>query len=326
MPTQQIYSQGLSKTPLVSFIITTYNLPINLLIECLQSVFSLSLGQDEREIILVDDGSDVCTLQELAAYQNQLIYIRQANQGAAAARNLGLKVANGMYIQFIDGDDALIPFSYEHCLDIIRYKNADVVSFAASSSKKGNNAPSVQGPMTGSAYISQNNLQVMVWKYLFKKDILCGLQFTKGLLNEDEEFTPQLLLRAERMYVTDARAYHYRRRKNSCTTSKAPRTLMKRLQDTENILFHFQDRLDSWPEMERNAMRRRIAQLSMDYLYNVARYTHSINHLNKTIERLGRRGLYPLPKKNYTWKYRLFRSVIQTKMGRKFLILLTSWC
>ena len=137
MPTQQIYSQGLSKKPLVSFIITTYNLPINLLIECLQSVFSLSLGQDEREIILVDDGSDVCTLQELGAYQNQLTYIRQTNQGAAAARNLGLKVANGMYVQFIDGDDALIPFSYEHCLDIIRYKNADVVSFAASSSKKG---------------------------------------------------------------------------------------------------------------------------------------------------------------------------------------------
>ena len=44
--------------PLVSFIVTTYNLPVTLLDECLNSILSLSLSEEEREIILIDDGSD----------------------------------------------------------------------------------------------------------------------------------------------------------------------------------------------------------------------------------------------------------------------------
>ena len=51
--------------PLVSFIVTTYNLPTTLLCECLQSVLSLSLSKEEREIIVVDDGSEVSPLNDL---------------------------------------------------------------------------------------------------------------------------------------------------------------------------------------------------------------------------------------------------------------------
>lgn len=311
------------KQPLVSFIVTTYNLPSTLLTECLQSILSLSLSKQEREIIIIDDGSAIPSLHDLVMYQDECVYIRQPNQGAAAARNTGLRNANGRYIQFVDGDDCLIPFAYEHCLDVARYNHPDIVCFDASSSKKADKAISLSGPMTGSEYISQNNLQVMVWKYLFRKDILFGLQFTDGLLNEDEEFTPQLVLRAEKMYVSNAKAYYYRQRKGSCTHTKNIKTLMKRLNDTENIIYNFLSKLDALPAMERKAMKRRIAQLTMDYIYNVAKYTHSMKHLEKAIERLSRRGLYPLPPGNYTRKYNLFRKAIQTKAGRRLLLLTT---
>lgn len=51
--------------PLISFIVTTYNLPIEYITECLKSVMRLSLNKREREIILVDDGSDLTPLNEL---------------------------------------------------------------------------------------------------------------------------------------------------------------------------------------------------------------------------------------------------------------------
>ena len=114
MQTQQTYTQN-TQTPLVSFIITTYNLPKEYLAECLRSILQLSLNPREREVILVDDGSDMAAISELLDYQDDIIYLRQCNQGLSIARNRGLQIATGKYIQFVDGDDYLIQVSYEHC-------------------------------------------------------------------------------------------------------------------------------------------------------------------------------------------------------------------
>ncbi|MDY4952448.1 MAG: glycosyltransferase family 2 protein, partial [Prevotella sp.] len=70
------------------------------------------------------------------------------------------------------------------------------------------------------------------------------------------------------------------------------------------------------------ALERRIAQLTMDYLYNTIKLTHSRRHLEETMERLRDRGLYPLPDKNYTRKYQLFRKAIDTKLGRDTMLML----
>ena len=78
--------------------------------------------------------------------------------------------------------------------------------------------------------------------------------------------------------------------------------------------------LDKLPKAERAAMERRIAQLSMDYLYNTARLTHSYSHLNDACERLRRRGLFPLPDKKYTRKYSLFRKMSKNAIGRRLII------
>jgi glycosyltransferase involved in cell wall biosynthesis len=49
--------------------------------QCLQSILSLSLSQDEREIIVVDDGSEVSPLNDMLEMRDEIIYIRQCNQG-----------------------------------------------------------------------------------------------------------------------------------------------------------------------------------------------------------------------------------------------------
>ena len=72
---KQILTQGLQKRPLISFIVTTYNLQPELLAECLDSIMALSLSDQEREVILVDDGSDIPAIMQLTDYQNNIIYI-----------------------------------------------------------------------------------------------------------------------------------------------------------------------------------------------------------------------------------------------------------
>ena len=118
-----------AQMPLVSFIITTYNLPSEYLEFCLKSILQLSLNPKEREIIIVDDGSDLSPIHDLMDYQDDFIYLRQRNQGLSIARNTGIKIATGRFLQFIDGDDYLLQRGYEHCLDLVRYHNPDIVYF-----------------------------------------------------------------------------------------------------------------------------------------------------------------------------------------------------
>ena len=93
------------ETPLISFIITTYNLPPALIEECVNSVMAIPLTAGEREVIVIDDGSDPPALEVLSDHRDDMIYVRQPNGGLSSARNRGLDMARGTYIQFVDGDD-----------------------------------------------------------------------------------------------------------------------------------------------------------------------------------------------------------------------------
>lgn len=310
-------------SPLVSFIITTSKHQKEYLVECIKSILQLSLNPKEREIILIDDGSDICPLNDLAEYLPNIIYLRQPNQGVSVARNYGMKIATGKYIQFIDGDDYILKAAYEHCLDIVRYHQPDIVTFNYCKNNK-NIEPSYElpTPVNGTDFLNNNNLHGAAWSYIFRHSIVGSLQFTPGIVyGEDEEFTPQLFLRAERIFKINTEAYFYRDNKNSVSHQYHKEKIQLRMDNSMAVLLHLQQLLDKIPVAERQALNRRIAQLTMDYLYNNIRLNHSLISLNKCIKQLRSHGLYPLPDKDYTKKYTMFRKAISTYLGRIGLLL-----
>src|ERR1700740_3502767 len=64
---------------------------------------------DRFEVIVIDDGSTDSTGHLLAHYGAQIQVLRQANRGAAAARNLAARGARGEYLAFLDADDEWLP-------------------------------------------------------------------------------------------------------------------------------------------------------------------------------------------------------------------------
>jgi len=100
------------KKPSVSVIIPTYN-RANLVSRAIESVLAQTLR--DLELIVVDDASTDNTKKILASFQDKRIsYIRQnENKGAPAARNVGIKCANGLFIAFLDDDDELLPTKLE---------------------------------------------------------------------------------------------------------------------------------------------------------------------------------------------------------------------
>lgn len=103
-------------TPLVSIVIPAYNSEKfirNTLDACLAQTY------DHTEIIVVDDGSSDNTREIVASYGADIRLIEQDNQGPAIARNTGISVAQGDFIQFCDSDDILHPQKIERCVSLL---------------------------------------------------------------------------------------------------------------------------------------------------------------------------------------------------------------
>lgn len=89
-------------TPLVSVIIPAYNAE-RYLADAITSVLKQSVGSPE--IIVVDDGSTDHTAQVAKYFGSKVRFQTQPNAGAGAARNTGVRLAQGQFIGFHDADD-----------------------------------------------------------------------------------------------------------------------------------------------------------------------------------------------------------------------------
>lgn len=95
------------KTPVISVIVPVYKAE-NYLHRCVDSLLAQTFT--DFEVLLVDDGSPdrsgkIC--DEYAQKDKRIIVIHQENKGVSAARNTGLSMAKGEWINFVDSDDML---------------------------------------------------------------------------------------------------------------------------------------------------------------------------------------------------------------------------
>ena len=112
--------------PKISIIVPIYNVE-KYLHKCINSILNQTFT--DFELILVDDGgTDNCgnIIESYAKLDNRIITIHQKNGGLSNARNSGLKIAQGEYIRFVDGDDYIPADSIEILLNEIE-KNKDIV-------------------------------------------------------------------------------------------------------------------------------------------------------------------------------------------------------
>jgi glycosyltransferase involved in cell wall biosynthesis len=100
------FSDSATSWPRVSVIIPTYN-RASLVGAAIESV--LDQGYPNLELLVIDDGSTDDTAEVVERFGTSVRYVRQANAGAASARNRGIELAGGELAAFLDSDDLFLP-------------------------------------------------------------------------------------------------------------------------------------------------------------------------------------------------------------------------
>lgn len=107
---------GTTNKPLVTVLINTYNYG-HFIEDSINSVLGQTLGVENMEIIVVDDGSTDDTASRMDKYAGRIIYLQKKNGGQASAFNLGIQHASGDFLAFLDSDDYWAPDKLKAAVD-----------------------------------------------------------------------------------------------------------------------------------------------------------------------------------------------------------------
>lgn len=223
---------------ILSVIIPVYNVE-QYVYECLLSV--IEQNYDNIEIIIVDDGStdtsfSLCK-QIKEKYKNKHIkLIHQENKGLSVARNVGMEVASGEYIMFLDSDDMLMQNSISILVKYIEQYNADIYLYDSTMKNETNEEVNemefqrshcvVSRLMSGVEYMSNWYVHTHIFSVclcLFRKDYLKNKMFlfTEGKYHEDISFSFKTVLFSDKIIYIPKNLHIRRCRPGSITTSKS---------------------------------------------------------------------------------------------------------
>lgn len=233
---------------LLSIIVPIYNVEPYLR-KCVNSLLHQDLPAEDYEIILVDDGSpdrcgDIC--DEYASKYGNIRVVHRKNGGLSAARNSGIEIAQGKYIQFVDSDDYLEPNVLKALVEKMETDNLDVLRFNYQNVNENYEVfepNKVSKPFVdyrdeicdGIAFLNERlGSACYVVQFMLKRELLQDKKnhFKEGIYFEDTEWTPRILVEAKRVTSVPTMVYNYLVRQGSITKSVDPRKRQKLLDDS----------------------------------------------------------------------------------------------
>lgn len=216
--------------PRLSVVVPIFNNE-HCLAKTVESILGQTLKPEDYEIILVDDGSTDSSgeiADSLAEAYDNVRAVHQENAGVSAARNLGMDLAQGRFIAFVDSDDTLEPVTLEGALRIFETHEdeIDLLTYPMKIVEGQRTKSHVREKVltaTGvydlsdpkNAFALVTNINVLV------KNEECTPRFDTSLeVHEDLQFMLRVLLRKQKVGFSKHGAYVYRKQGNSATNIK----------------------------------------------------------------------------------------------------------
>ena len=222
--------------------------------KCLNSIYE-QIADLPVEVVLVNDGTPDRSMDIAHRFiDDKTVVVSQENQGLSAARNNGTQAAHGEYIWFVDSDDWIAGGAIcKVCSWIKQYRsevfvigikaydeeNRPIGSFHSTSPVKTITTKS-GAEWIVTPYFERGPMQIFIMKKTFME--MNHLEFVHGLLHEDLEYAPKMLIKAASVTYIPENVYCYLiRSKGSITSTVNP----KRFADLYFILSEHEKFLDA---------------------------------------------------------------------------------
>lgn len=217
----------------ISTIIPIYNIK-PYLEKAIKSVIKQSIGfKSNIQLILINDGSsdnseEIC-LKYKKKYPNNIFYYAKQNEGVSAARNKGLELAKGKYIQFLDGDDYIDTNFYQKAYNMLeKHQEIDLVAarlkyFEASKKYHWLDYKFTQDRIIN---IQEEPQSILLHSAtaLFRASVIQRFRFDQSIaISEDTKLLYQIILQKEKYGILSSCIYHYRRRKDESSAIQTSR-------------------------------------------------------------------------------------------------------
>ena len=221
----------------VSIIVPMYNVR-PYIGECLASLKRQTFS--DFEAICIDDGSTDGTLEaarNAAGDDERFVFVGQVNAGQSVARNVGIGLATGRSVLFLDSDDyyedRALQTLFDHAerdeLDVLFFSARTVYEDAESRARYRDDyedRAAIEGIMTGQELLERfaenRSFSVSPALQLIRRDFLTesGISFFEGIVHEDNLFTGLILAQASRAAFLNEQLYVRRVRAGSTMTSQ----------------------------------------------------------------------------------------------------------
>ncbi|MEW6512817.1 MAG: glycosyltransferase [Pseudomonadota bacterium] len=300
---------------LLSFIVPVFD-SASYLNQCLDSI--LDSNRSDIEVICIDDASTDDSARILKEYRSRdprvRVVFRQSNSGISSTRNLGLQLAQGSHVYFVDSDDWVDSAFFEKIPPLLA-KGVDVVCINAFRHSHKGARPIYRMPivMQGSGIewmtarcVGRRFWDHSMWLYCYRKEFLLqiGVAFpvleNMRAISVDYPWNFKILLKARKLISIDDCLYHYRVRENSTTTAKGRGYIHRRLISWSSYLAELEPLVDA-TEMQ-DHQRRLIESNLVERALSILKYFRKLDLVE-------RRQVFPVirPALRLSLKARLIR-------------------
>lgn len=210
--------------PKISIIIPIYNAE-KFLDKCLKSVIGQTL--EDIEIICINDGStdgSLTIVQKFAAQDTCIKVISQNNKGLSVSRNIGLSMAKGKYVGFLDADDYIDSDFYAKLYQSAEQENADIAAASIELCGKDETKSIIEYDRYIVSSDKTEKFLLLgipeynyVWNKIYRLDFLTNhnLLFKENIYYEDIIFSIQVIYFSHKIVCVPQVKYHYQYNENS---------------------------------------------------------------------------------------------------------------
>lgn len=228
--TEPVSGVGQNGAGLLTVIVPVYNVA-PYIENCLRSLLAQTYAP--LEIVAVNDGSTDGSyelVQRMAAGDARIKLLTQQNAGLSAARNAGLDAANGTWIGFVDGDDAVEPDMYARLIGEAVRHGADIASGCflyvfpdRTQALGGSGRVTVYTQREAmEALPLEKALRFEVCPKVFRREAIGDSRFRPGQIYEDIRFTRLTFFRANLVVAVDSSLYRYLQNRAGSTNTRFP--------------------------------------------------------------------------------------------------------